>query len=39
MKGGKSPIDEWKKQNPGKDAGDPTVQEIAEACDNPAKEP
>jgi hypothetical protein len=38
MKGGKTPIDEWKKQNPGKDAGDATVQEIADAWDNPAKE-
>jgi hypothetical protein len=38
MKGGKSPIGEWKKQNPGKDAGEATMQEIVDAWENPAKE-
>jgi len=33
-KGAKSPIDEWKKQNPGMDSDDATVQEIADAWDN-----
>jgi hypothetical protein len=34
MKGGASPVGEWKKQNPGKDLDDATVQEIADAWDN-----
>ncbi|MEA2667932.1 MAG: hypothetical protein QOJ33_866, partial [Chloroflexota bacterium] len=38
IKSGNSPVDEWRKQNPGKDADDATVQEIADAWDNRAKE-
>jgi len=38
MKGGKSPVAEWKKRNPRKDAGDATVQELADAWDNSAKD-
>jgi hypothetical protein len=34
MKGGTSPLAEWKKLNPGKDPGDATVQEIVDAWDN-----
>jgi len=33
-KGAESPVDEWKKQNPGMDSDDATVQEIADAWDN-----
>jgi hypothetical protein len=34
MKGGTSPLAEWKELNPGKDPDDATVQEIADAWDN-----
>jgi hypothetical protein len=34
MKGGKSPVGEWHKQNPGKDVGDATVEEINDSWDN-----
>jgi hypothetical protein len=34
MKGGNSPVGEWQKQNPGKDVGDATVQEINDAWEN-----
>jgi hypothetical protein len=34
MKGVSSPIGEWKKQNPGKNLDDATVQEIADAWGN-----
>jgi hypothetical protein len=34
MKGGPSPVAEWKRQNPGKNPDDATVQEINDAWDN-----
>jgi hypothetical protein len=34
IKGGNSPLAEWKRQNPGKDSGDATVGEIQDAWDN-----
>jgi hypothetical protein len=38
MKGAKRPVDEWQKQNPGKDFREATVQEVTDAWDNRAKE-
>ena len=38
MNGGKSPVGEWQKQNPGKDVSEATVQEVTDAWDNRAKE-
>jgi len=38
MKGGKSPVGEWQKQNPEKDVSKATVQEVTDAWDNRAKE-
>lgn len=39
MTGGKSPVEEWKKQNPGKEVGEATVQEVIDAWELPPKEP
>jgi hypothetical protein len=38
MKGGTSPVNEWKKQNPYKDAGDATVQEVIDAWGDSGKD-
>jgi hypothetical protein len=38
MKDRKSPIAEWKQQNPKKDVGEATVREVMDAWDNRAKE-
>jgi hypothetical protein len=38
LKGGKSPVDEWEKRNPGKDAGQATVQEVIDAWEQRPKE-
>jgi hypothetical protein len=39
VKGGNSPIAEWRRQNPGKDSADATVGEIQDAWDNRPTEP
>ena len=38
MKGGDSPVAEWKRQNPGKDIGEATAGDVIDAWENPAKE-
>jgi len=38
MKGGDSPVAEWKRQNPDKDVGEATVGEVINAWENPVKE-
>jgi hypothetical protein len=38
MKGGDSPVAEWKRQNPGKDIGEATVGDIVDAWESPDKE-
>jgi hypothetical protein len=38
MKGGDSPVVEWKRQNPGKNIGDATVGDVIDAWENQEKE-
>jgi len=38
MKGGETPVAEWKRQNPGKDVGEATVGDVIGAWENPDTE-
>lgn len=38
MKGGDSPVAEWKRQNPDKDIGEATVRDVVDAWEDPAKD-